>query len=411
MTRFSLWRALTNNWGYKLVAVIFALFIWSWVITDIDPVRVKTYNAPVACVGLDILKDNGLMISESVGETASVRTAVPLSDLRRSTANRVRVEVDVSEITEAGTYTLPLRASAAYGTPASGGISPNHISVTVERYTSKVVSLNWLAADISDQDLWSAKPDSALKRVTVWGPETLVSRVSMATVQLGAPDIVGETYAKDYPISLTDAENQPLQDTVLTCSATTVTVEQTFYHIKEVPLLLSNVIQGVPGHGDDYSLGEPECRPATVRIAGPDNLLAQYSSIGIMPIDVTGLKATFTQDVSLLVPNDVVWSDYTTVSLYVPIHPIIITRTFSNLRVVLVTESGETPLSDTALDVTISGPKELVDAMSASDIRLAADARGKAPGLQTLDVHCEFLTPLEGVIGTPAQNELRVDVP
>ena len=67
-------KKLTNNWGLKLIAILFALIMWFAVINIADPVVSETFkNVPVQFVNTEVLTDAG-MTYEVLDNSAVVET-------------------------------------------------------------------------------------------------------------------------------------------------------------------------------------------------------------------------------------------------------------------------------------------------------------------------------------------------
>ena len=122
---------------------MFAFILWGYVLATTNPQRDKTIsNLPLQVSNQQLLEDRGIALVEDIANTVSARVVVRASNERLAdvTSANVNVYVDLSPITDRGTYTLDLQASTQYGSVQK--ISPSSITVTVERRVSKIVSIS-----------------------------------------------------------------------------------------------------------------------------------------------------------------------------------------------------------------------------------------------------------------------------
>ena len=111
------------------------------------------------------------------------------------------------------------------------------------------------------------------------------------------------------------------------------------------------------------------------------------------PVSVDGATETFTAEVRLRKPSDLVYLSTTNVTVCVEIEPIIVTRSFENVRIQVdqLPSNLRANLSRKNLDVTVTGPMVEVKALRASQVRAFVDAKGLEAGEHeiTVQTHTE----------------------
>ncbi len=164
-----------------------------------------------------------------------------------------------------------------------------------------------------------------------------------------------------------------------------------------------------------YEQKAPVITPATVQLTGPESVLARIESVSTLPIDLDGRIRTFTRRAQRLVlPGDAaehVRMDPPTATLEIPIVERSGTMRFDDVPVGLVCPPGQalqaTVVPDVAA-VTVKGPPELVDALSAGDVRLFVDATGVGgPVSQLRPIHADLPASLSLVQTDPPQARVQ----
>ena len=133
-----------------------------------------------------------------------------------------------------------------------------------------------------------------------------------------------------------------------------------------------------------YERAAPVVTPATVRLTGPETLLAGIDSVSTERIDLDGRMRTFTRRGVPLEPPvgdgaEHVRMEPASVTIEVPVVERSSTVSFEDVPIGLLCPPGQAlqaaVVPDTA-SVTLKGPPELADALTASDVRLFVDAAG-----------------------------------
>ena len=97
-----------SRWFYIILSILLAVVFWMYVRTIQDTADDFTiYAVPVQVTNTRVLNERGLTVASV--SPASVRVVVnaPISVRNNLNNNNVTATVDVSSITEAGTYELP----------------------------------------------------------------------------------------------------------------------------------------------------------------------------------------------------------------------------------------------------------------------------------------------------------------
>ena len=272
-------KRITNNFGLKILAAVFAIVIWLVVVNIEDPEKTKGFVIPVTIENSDYLTDMGktydiLNNSDKISFTVTGKRSI-IEELSESDFTAV---ANMENINDEMTL-VPVSVTASR---YAGQIEINKRDATLkisvenlqtERYTVQVETEGTPAAYCYIE---SAVADP--KKITITGPESILSQI--ATVQAKA-DVSGaeENIATNSKIVLLDKDGNEIPQDRLTLNRTSVAVDVTVTMGKSVPLKF--VTNGTPADG--YRFKEAECSTSSVKLVGSSEALA-----GISELEITG---------------------------------------------------------------------------------------------------------------------------
>ena len=317
----------TKNILLKVAALVFALLLWGYVLSEEKP----KYTKRVSDVKIELVNENRLQEKEwEVVEIdppmvdVSIEAGIDMHSMLDS--SRVKCYVDLSRVTitdqDADQKTVEL--SIVTTIPEYGvlkGVSVEHAEVTIERIKSSEA----LAATVRTEGSLPAvvKTNDPLpegfecicpKQVTVQpvsGLKSEIDRISSAevTVDLSAfdddtLDKIPGTYSLIRPVVFRDAEGNVI-DSSVTQDVTVIVSGIEIRRYKDVPIELTVSDETFNKDLYEYECGIAEGVPDTVRIYGDAAELANVRSIQtetIVPNPEAG-KETLT--VGLIIPDDI----------------------------------------------------------------------------------------------------------
>ena len=122
-------RLKESRWVYVLLSILLAVAFWMYVRTVQDTASDFTiYNVPVQVTNSRTLNERGLTVASLSQDTVNVTVNAPLSVRGNLNRNNVTVTVDVSTITEAGTYELPCTPRLPTNVDTTGAFFPSNHS-------------------------------------------------------------------------------------------------------------------------------------------------------------------------------------------------------------------------------------------------------------------------------------------
>lgn len=280
-------RLFNNSLTLKIISVLIAFVAWLIVIENVDRESYATFRD----ISIDMTN-----VEESIS-TLGLNSVIPDVELANVSVNGVMYAVgnltkddisvapDVSKVTGAGVYELPLVGTIrnASGEVQISSVTPSRITVRFDTLHSKTLaiesSLNGLKSEvgylIQDELVNPAQ-------VTVTGPEAEVNRINRCEIRTEVSEKLSETYSKKSAIVLLDKNGTEIVSDNLTMDVTEATVTIPVLKIREIPVELQfiNVPDHFPLDELNFTLSSEE-----IAVAGIEASVDKYASILLDHID------------------------------------------------------------------------------------------------------------------------------
>ena len=303
---------LTANMGLKLISLAFAFVLWLVVNNMENPTVTETYvNIPVKLVNTDLITDAGKVyeILDGTGVVERVSVKAPKSVHSAINAGHIIATADVSELSSLDTISIEFSSSIYSGDIESIKGSIDTVKLNIENKKTKALSLkaNVLGSVADGYLVGEVTTDQNLVRIS--GPESLISKVSKATVDV---DVVGFTsdIGTNLDIRLYDSEGNLVQDNRISQNIKSVGVKVGIYQTLELPI--SFATSGSPISGYRVA-ADPTGNIESVLIAGKSNALRNLTEIRVPEeaIDVTGQSSDYVTEVDIrdYLPDNVFLAD------------------------------------------------------------------------------------------------------
>ena len=296
-------RLFNNSLTLKIISVLIAFVAWLIVIENVDRESYATFRD----ISIDMTN-----VEESIS-TLGLNSVIPDVELANVSVNGVMYAVgnltkddisvapDVSKVTGAGVYELPLVGTIlnANGEVQISSVTPSRITVRFDTLHSKTLaiesSLNGLKSEvgylIQDELVNPAQ-------VTVTGPEAEVNRINRCEIRTEVSEKLSETYSKKSAIVLLDKNGTEIVSDNLTMDVTEATVTIPVLKIREIPVELQfiNVPDHFPMDELNFSLSSE-----AISVAGIEASIDKYASILLDHIDFKqmGLGSSYAFPVEL----------------------------------------------------------------------------------------------------------------
>ena len=386
-------KKLTNNWGLKLIAILFALILWFAVINVDDPVVSKNFkNVPVQLVNTEVLTEAG-MTYEILDNTAVVENITiygPRTLVESLSESDIIAKADMNDITVANTVAINVSVDARNSAKITNiRSSLECVKLNIEESKNKQMVINATTSGKLASGYIVGGIELDQNRITVSGPESVVSKIATAKVNVDVAESSSDvaTYGT---VRLYDKNGVEIQSDLLIKSTEKVHISVNVVPTKYVPVKYE--VSGTPSDG--YAVEEEgiTCDIMTVLIAGETEVLRDVDEIVISSeeLNVEDAKETKEFVVSLknYLPDNIILGDKEydgKVTIKVPVEEIVtevVELLQSNISITNIPEGMQVSLVEvpdyTELEVT--GVVSKVREVMTGDVTAVVDMNAVLPG-------------------------------
>jgi YbbR domain-containing protein len=372
-----------------LTAFVLALAVWISAVTSTDPTEERQFSQPIPIevIGLD----PGLMITNDPPAQLNVVLSAPRSVWNQLSADPsvIRAVVDLSGL-EPGNHAAQVQVNINLRPVQIVSYAPRSISVTLERLSTRTVPIDLVTRGEPAVGYQAGTPTLSQSSTVVSGPASIVERVQKVEALLDLTQVF-ETVNRTLTLQAVDANNAPVTGLTLTPDRVTVTLpinQKGGYRNVVVKVVTSGEV------ASGYRLTNISVFPPTVTVFSSD-LQAISSLPGYVetaPFDLTNLKDDLDISMPLNLPEGVSVVGDQTVLVRVGIAAIQSSLPLANQEITVV---GLAPnlaatLSPDTIDLILSGPLPLLDALKAGDVTISIDVTGLGRGVYQLEPKIEI---------------------
>jgi len=401
---------------YVFFAVVVSIALWLYVeITENEIQTREIGNIEIVFKNEDILHDRGLLKTSYMPETLSFTIMAPRSDINRlAEPGALTVEVDLANISSGGTHFLAYEINLPQG--VSRNILENiftsvsRITITFDRLLSRQipVKVNYTGGTASNEFMVEAVEFDP-HFITVWGPETAVSRIDHIWVPIFRESL-STTFADDLEFILIDENDQVLDDDLresLRFSQETIWVTVPIKEIKDVPLVV------MLSHGSSTSDANTQwhIEPVTVKVSGDPDAIRELNSITLGTIDMLSIGLSDTRALPIVIPNHFINESGESVAL-VQINTFgleIAFRSTSNLQVINVPTGFTAEIMTQSLDIRLRGTREELAQITSMNLSVVADLTDMSPGNARVPVRV-YIHGIDANIDAVGDYEITVSI-
>jgi len=382
-------RWLASNLRTLLLALVLAVSVWISAVTAADP---DEQRSPLA-VPLEIVgQDSSLVITNEIPSTIEVTLRAPRSVWDQLTAAEqpIRAILDLSDFS-AGEHTADIQIQISVR-PAQIVLSnPGSVSVILERLATQSFPID---LSLSGQPAVGYQAGDAIiepAELIISGPESLVNQIARARV-LVSLDGARESIDQAISVQVLDAQNAPISGVSVNPESIHVTIpvsQQGGFRDVAVKVIVTGQIAA------GYRLENISVFPPVITVfaSDPELVNALPGVVETQPLDLQDAKENISTRLALTLPENITVVGVQTVEVQVGISPIQTSLTLLNqiINVTGLQEGLIAQVSPQTVDVIISGPLPVLDALTPQDIIITVDVTGLAAGVYQLTPTVEVL--------------------
>ena len=387
-----------------LLSLVIAIGIWFYVVTVVSPNADKQYNSvPLVIQSETLLHERGLMITEMDISAVTLQLKGNRIDLNKLSSANIIVTLDVSRIYEAGTHKL--QYSVTYpGDVAQNAVNtvkktPDTVTIVVEERISKNIPVEVLYDGNVAEKFMADKENKVLdhNEVNITGPKSKIDQITKAQVRV---DLEGrnESISEEFDYLLCNAQGEALDAQLITTNVEKVNLTLKIMRVKEIEL----TVKVVDGGGATVDNTDIMINPKTIWVSGSDTLLENLESLEIGIVELGTLLEDTDLTFAIVLPEGI--TDETGVSeATVSVDfPDLFTRTVTvkDISAINVPAGLEADLLTKALEIQVRGPKDKVEDLDVSALKVTVDFSETELGAVKLKADLVSSDPAVGAVGT-----------
>ena len=301
---------ITTNLGLKVIAFIFAVFLWFIVVNFDNPVGSSTFrDIPVQILNEDIITSAGEVYQVEGDKTVTVVVYATREVRQKLTSDNIVATADIKQIDSTGRLVpIEVTINGFSGETITAEAIPRNLTIQREKSGKKVMSLTVDTGGINLADGYilgdaSVEPD----QVTITGAESVLEQVDRAVAQVDDVSGVSEDSVLPASLVLYDANGNELNQTQIgnNLGEKGLSVSVEVLKVKGIPVVFG--VTGSPAEGYKYTgcISTPE----SVQVCGKSEDIDKISEIDVpaSAVDISGASAPIelTVDITQYLPEGV----------------------------------------------------------------------------------------------------------
>ena len=368
-----------NKVLYIALSLLIAILFWLYVDDELGSKITETYSRiPIEFIGAeDTLPSRGLMLAEGEDMTIDLKLSGPRLLITGLDKSDIRVEVDLTNISAVGPYTLnyQIRFPDEVDSTKISREWASRSAVTVrvaELFTKEVPVEVTVTGEAMDGYIYMSERltvDPAT--LTVSGKEEDVSQVASALVHLDLTD-ASSTISRSFDYELLDAEGNVLDIEGIQVSENQVQVEAPIYLVKTLDLTVK--FRESPGSTLDDIKWKLERN--TIEVAGEAASLENKEDILLGEIDLAALLSDTEMVLDIALPAGAVnLSGFTTTTLTITFSDSLATKSLAvtNISAIGLSEGQSFDRLTNSVEVVLRGPADIIEEVTEEDVRIVVD--------------------------------------
>ncbi len=290
-----------NDWTLKVFALIIAIVLWSYVMSEVNPVMTEEFrNVKVNILNEASLEREGIVILEPENiDNIDIKVTISgrRSDIIRVSAEDIIVQVDLSGY-GTGEVKVPIYVQVPVGVTLKD-YAPKEILFKFDKIVGRERPVTVETIGKLPEGYVLGTPTVKPQSVVVEGPSTWLKSLSKVVATVDVSNITDEDINVTVPVKLVDDEGNDVRGISTKQNSVDVTIP--VFRVKRVPIEMETVNQ-LP---DGYEIVDLKLNPSYIDIVGKKEVLDRVESISTLPIDIRELMKNKSMPVELVIPEGV----------------------------------------------------------------------------------------------------------
>lgn len=374
-----------NNFGLKILAVMFAFVLWLVVMNISDySITIHVDKIPVTQLNGDALEELDKIYDVTKGDTVDIIVKGRRSIVDELTPSDFIATADLSAMSITNTVQIAVKPKdESIADEISITIVDNTMQLSLEEKISVQLPVTFNVSGVPEEGYAVGEITSNPNIITIEGPKNTVKSITEAVVAI---DVDGRDvgFSGEYAVKLYDAYGSEVKNSKLQISRENVYVNAKVCPKKTVRVEVETIGEVAEG----YIAGDIMYQPQTITIAGDREKINEISKIVVNDISIDGLAKEYQATINLknYLPEDVfIAQDSDDVVVTVPIEKISdkkIKPTKDN-----ITLTGKNNLYNYEIimsddfEITVVGIKGKLDEINATTLGLKVKCQEMSKGI------------------------------
>lgn len=357
---------------WAILSLLASFLLWAYMTSTEEIPIDRTFKVPVVFQGAEELRSSrGLIVTGADVDTVTIQVRGSRGNIGYLHGSDLMAEVDVSGILQAremeANYTIVWPSSVDQSDVSIIGKSPETIQFSVVQESAKTVEVKGVFSGSLAEGYMADPILVEPSTITLYGPESELQNVSNACVYINRDNVdttlgpIKSTYV------LLDADGNEVPIREITSDRSTVTVTLPVLMKKELPLTV-NLREGAGATADNCVV---TVEPKSIEVAGDKMILESMNEIAIGTVDLTDFASSYENTFTIPLNNALRNLTGTTeATVKITVRGLETKKiTTSNISIT----GGKAELTTTQLEVTIRAPEDVIDQITADNVRIVAD--------------------------------------
>lgn len=365
-------KALTENIGLKILAIVLSFFLWLVVVNIDDPTQTRTFTAVVTVTNDDILNKAGKLYEIRDGiNTVSFRVTAKRSIIEKLSSSDFSAVADMRYLESEERVPVTITAKS-YANSITISSKQNYLYVVLEdEITSRFIIETDTVGEATNGLVINAISCSP-NVITVTGREDVVTSIAKVVATCNIAGVTADITESVIPVFY-DGSGEIVDSTGLQLSSSTVDVTVDFVTVKSVDVTVKT--SGTLPEG--LVLGSITTDPTSVMIKGQPANLNEVTAIVIPEsvVNLTDLSGSISKqvDITAYLPDGVSLVDTlaSKVTIYVNMEGEVskhVNVPLKNVRFKDIPDDMTVSLSETSIAVNVFGIQSNIDALQEGQI-------------------------------------------
>lgn len=359
-----------NELTLKIFALIIAIILWSYVMSEVDPRRSEYYNVNVNFLNEASLERQGLVVLDPENANVRVQISGRRSEVIKVKESDIIAQVDLSGYSE-GKVKVPVYVQAP-GSVAIEDYSPKEILITFDRIITREIPVTVETTGEVPAGNVLGTPEVRPQYVAIEGPRTWLNSVWKVIASVDVSEI-NDDINVTRGIRIVDDEGKEVRG--ISSNVNVVDISIPVFKVKSVPIELTTENQ-LP---ENYEIVDITINPSTISIIGKKETLQNINQINTLPVDILALMDKKNVPVDLDIPEGVRLANAEEPVMVTLNVEEIITKTLeytlenieiSNLEPGLTIDEDD---MEKIFSITVQGVRSVIEPLEAEDIELILD--------------------------------------